>query len=67
VSKNDLGLLRQSFAVMGENAMFLMVWRRGRRTILLVDVTPAPVFARLEGFDDGMIRGMEMLRRVFVL
>ena len=33
----------------------------------LVDVTPAPVLARLETFNNRMIRRMEMLSRVLVL
>jgi hypothetical protein len=33
----------------------------------LVDVTPAPIFARLKRLHDGMLSGMEMLRRMFVL
>jgi hypothetical protein len=33
----------------------------------LVHVAPAPVLSRLEGPDDGVTRGVIMLRRVFVL
>jgi hypothetical protein len=33
----------------------------------LIDVTPQPVFARLEGLDDRVLGSVEMLRRVFVL
>src|SRR5215467_7287789 len=32
----------------------------------LVDVAPAPIFARLEGLDNRVIGGVEMLRSVFV-
>src|SRR4051795_886313 len=33
----------------------------------LVDVAPEPVLARLDGLDDGVAGGMEVLRRVLVL
>ena len=32
-----------------------------------VNVTPAPILARFERFDDGMIGRMKMLCRVFIL
>ena len=32
----------------------------------LVNIAPAPVFARLERFDDRMAYRMKMLRRMFV-
>lgn len=34
---------------------------------LIIYVAPTPVFARLNGLDDRVIRCMEMFRRVFVL
>jgi hypothetical protein len=32
----------------------------------LIDIAPAPVFAGLEGLDDGMLRAVEVLRGMLV-
>jgi hypothetical protein len=32
----------------------------------LIDIAPAPVLATLEGLDNGIVGGVEVLRRVFV-
>jgi len=40
---------------------------RLRSYLDLIDVTPAPILPWLDGLHDGMLRAMEMFRRVLVL
>jgi len=32
-----------------------------------IDVTPSPILARFDGLNDGMLRGVKMLRGVLIL
>ena len=41
--------------------------RSGKLEHYLVDVTPTPVFTRLEGLDNRVVGRVEMLRRVLIL